>query len=249
MALTGTVFNIEEMTLHDGSGVRLTVFMKGCPLRCKWCHNPEGLSTRTQLWYKKEKCCHCGLCQQGCNHEDCKPFSRCLHICPNNAISLCGKVYTSDEIAKKINSYKFIFDATGGGVTFSGGEPTLQWPFVKEVISKLDGVKTAIETCGYMEPEIFHDVVNTIDEIFMDIKVFDEQKHIELTGVSNKKILDNFKYLKEHHSNFTIRTPLIEGLTDTEENVSAIAKLLEGCRWEKLPENKLSRAKDDMIIC
>lgn len=246
--MIGTIFNIEEMTLHDGSGVRLTVFMKGCPLHCKWCHNPEGLSIKPQLMYKKEKCCHCGLCFKPCTHDDCKPFGRCLHVCPNNAISLCGKEYTSDELAKKINSYKRIFDATGGGVTFSGGEPTMQWAFIKEVISKLDNIKTAIETCGYVSSEIFKDVVNTIDEIYMDIKVYDEQKHIEFTGVSNKQILENFNYLKNHHNNFTIRTPLISGFTDTEENLSQIEKLVEGLRWEKLPENMLARAKDDMLI-
>ncbi|MBQ2686810.1 MAG: 4Fe-4S cluster-binding domain-containing protein, partial [Clostridia bacterium] len=120
-ALKGTVFDIKEFSIHDGPGLRTTIFLKGCPLRCVWCHNPEGLSPRPEISYKKNVCIGCLECQKECSHDDCKPFGRCLHVCPKNALSVIGKEYTDNELLEKLlKNYDIIKD---GGVTFSGGEP------------------------------------------------------------------------------------------------------------------------------
>ena len=246
--MRGTVFDIKEMTVHDGSGVRLTVFMKGCPLRCEWCHNPEGLTIAPQLMQRKKKCIGCGKCYEKCNHEECKPFGRCVKVCPVNSLFVSGREYTSKELADIINSHKRIFDLTGGGVTFSGGEPLMQWSFLKEVIALIPGVHTAIETCGYVKKEVFAEAVNLLDEIIMDMKLFDEAEHIKYTGVSNKIIKENFLYLKDSGKPFIIRTPLIEGKTDGKRNLSFIKEFIGDAKWEKLPENKLAKAKYEMLV-
>ena len=244
----GIVFNIEELTVHDGDGVRVTVFMKGCPMRCSWCHNPEGLKAQPELLYKRVRCAGCGECQKGCEHEDCKPFGRCLHVCPNDCLTVAGERYASDALAAKLNKYKRIFDACGGGVTFSGGEPLMQWEFIAEVIDLLDGINVAIETSGYAPMHIFKSAVNRLDHIYMDIKIFDAEAHKRHTGCDNTLIKENFLYLRSSGKPFTIRTPLISGITDTKENLDAIEKFIGDAHWEKLPENKLAGAKYDMLI-
>ena len=244
----GIVFNIEELTVHDGDGVRVTVFMKGCPLRCSWCHNPEGLKAQPELLYKRVRCAGCGECQKGCEHEDCKPFGRCLHVCPNDCLTVAGERYTPDALAARLNKYKRIFDACGGGVTFSGGEPLIQWEFISEVIDRLDGINVAIETSGYAPRHIFESAVDKLDFIYMDIKLFDSEEHKRHTGCDNTLIKENFLYLRSSGKPFTIRTPLISGITDTPENLDAIGKFIGGANWEKLPENKLAGAKYDMLI-
>ena len=231
--MTGTVFDIREMTVHDGDGVRLTVFMKGCPLRCEWCHNPEGLSAKPQILYKKPKCTDCGLCKRGCKHEECQPFGRCLHICPNDCLTLCGEEYTPESLARKINGYKRIFDACGGGVTFSGGEP----------IDRLDGIHTAIETSGFASEQVFREMLAKIHFVYMDIKLFDGDLHKRYTGVDNGLIKNNFRILQESGSAYCIRTPLIKGKTDTEENLRKIKAFIGNSPWETLPENPLAKSK------
>ena len=137
---------------------------------------------------------------------------------------------------------------TGGGVTFSGGEPLMQWEFIKEVIALTPDVHTAIETCGYADKEIFSDAISVLDEIIMDIKLFDESEHIKYTGVSNKAIKENFLLLKNSGKPFIIRTPLISGKTDTEENLEKIKEFIGRSKWELLPENKLANAKYEMLL-
>ena len=246
--MTGTVFDIKEMSVHDGSGVRLTVFLKGCPLRCEWCHNPEGLCAALQLMYKKKKCVGCGQCYATCDHEECKPFHRCVKVCPVNALFVCGKKYTPQALAGIINSHKRIFDLTGGGVTFSGGEPLMQWSFLKEVLALIPNVHTSMETCGYADKKVFEEAVETLDEIIMDIKLFDETEHKRYTGVSNEVIKENFLFWKESGKPFIIRTPLIEGKTDGAENLRKIKEFIGDAKWEQLPENKLAKAKYDILV-
>lgn len=241
--MTGTVFDIREMTVHDGDGVRLTVFMKGCPLSCEWCHNPEGLSAKPQILYKKAKCVDCGLCKKPCKHEECKPFGRCLHICPNDCLTLCGEKYSVGELANKIMNYKSIFDACGGGVTFSGGEPLMQWAFLSQTIDQLDGIHTAIETSGFASEQTFKQMLEKIDFVYMDIKLFDDELQKKYTGVDNAFIKNNFRILQARGKPYVIRTPLIQGKTDTGGNLRAIKEFIGDSPWEKLPENKLAKAK------
>lgn len=241
--MTGTVFDIREMTLHDGEGVRLTVFMKGCPLRCEWCHNPEGLKKEAQVLYKKARCTNCGLCKQHCKHVECQRFGRCLHVCPNDCLCLCGQEYTPESLAQKINGYKRIFDLCGGGVSFSGGEPLMQWEFLSQTLDKLKGIRTTIETSGYANKKVFGAMLEKIDFVYMDIKLFDGELHKKYTGVDNSRILRNFLALQASGKPYGIRTPLIKGKTATEENLRAIQSFIGNSPWEKLPENPLAKAK------
>ncbi len=245
--MTGIVFDIKEMTVHDGDGVRVTVFMKGCPLRCEWCHNPEGLSALPQLLYKRTKCVHCGLCEKPCTHAECQPYKRCLHICPNDCLSVCGETYTPERLAKRLMRYKRLFDACGGGVTFSGGEPLMQSEFLFQTLERMQGIHTAVETCGYVPETVFQKAVRTFDLIIMDIKLYDEALHKKYTGVSNERIKKNFLYLQQSGKPYLVRTPLIKGKTDSEENLAAIQTFIGNSPWEKLAENTLADAKKALL--
>ena len=241
--MTGLVFDIKEMAVHDGAGVRLTVFMKGCPLRCVWCHNPEGLKKEPQILYKSVKCLDCGLCRRVCAHEECQPFGRCLHVCPKDCLSLSGEEYTVEDLVAKIMGYKVIFDACGGGVTFSGGEPLMQWDFLSQVMDKLQGIHVAIETSGFASEQIFLEMLEKVDFVYMDMKIFDNELHKKYTGVENDIIKENFQRLQHSGKPYVVRTPLISGKTDGAENLQAIQAFIGNSAWEKLPENKLAKAK------
>lgn len=253
--MEGTIFDIKEFSIHDGPGARVTVFLKGCPLRCLWCHNPEGLSTRIQLMHKKNLCTGCGLCLQGCDHEECKGFDRCAHACPNGCISIAGERVSAEELAGRLLKNADFFALTGGGITVSGGEPLLQSEFVAELAEKLDElcprsgqrIHKAIQTSGYAEPEIYKSVIEKFDYVMQDIKLVDEESHIKYTGVSNQKILQNIEYLKNSGKEFLFRVPMIPGITDTESNLAAIAELTKGFSVEYLKYNELAGAKYEML--
>ena len=224
--MNGIIFDIKEFSIHDGPGGRITVFLKGCPLRCKWCHNPEGLLQKKQIMWKKNLCSQCMRCYEKCGHEECKEFDRCVYSCPYGAIEVSGKDITSSELATIINKNADMLKSLGGGVTFSGGEPLLQADFLCDVIDKLPHVHTAIQTSGYAEIEIYRRVIEKVDYIMQDIKLADDEQHIKYTGVSNKKILKNIEYLKRSGKEFIFRTPLIPGITDTEDNLSKIKEIV-----------------------
>ena len=245
--MTGTVFDIKEFSLHDGPGPRTTVFLKGCPLRCKWCHNPEGLESSPQLMVKHNLCTNCGLCKIPCNHADCKEFSRCIHTCPNGLVSVSGKKYSSDELVKILLKNKDFYEMNGGGITFSGGEPLMQSDFLLEVMENLN-CHTAIQTSGYAPNDVFRKVVDKIDYVMMDIKLAERNLHKKYTGVYNDLILENFEYLKSSGKDYVIRTPLTPGICDTEENLAKIKEIIGDSPWEKLPENTFWNAKYSMLI-
>ncbi len=243
----GTVFDIKEFSIHDGPGGRVTVFLKGCPLRCIWCHNPEGLSNVRQLMHKESLCTHCGACQTGCDHPECRGFDRCIHACPNGANSVCGYEITADALAGKMISYAELFSMTGGGVTFSGGEPLLQGEFVCAVSDRLPGIHKAIQTGGYADPATYQKVISRMDYVMQDIKLADPTAHKQYTGVSNEVILQNIAWLKKSGIAHVFRIPLIPGITDTKENLTAIAKIVEGSEVELLSYNTMAGAKYPML--
>lgn len=245
--MNGTIFDIKEFSIHDGPGSRITVFLKGCPLRCKWCHNPEGLKVEPQIMFKKNFCTECGKCFESCFHEECKPFGRCIHSCINGCLSVSGEVLSSDELAKKLLENADFFEMTGGGITISGGEPMMQADFVCELCDKLNTVHKALQTSGYADFETYKRVVDKFDYIMQDIKLADAEKHKLYTGVDNKKIFRNISYLKESGKEFVFRVPLIPDITDTEENLRAIADIIGNSPVELLKYNILAGAKYEML--
>lgn len=242
--MTGLIFDIKEFALHDGAGIRTTVFFKGCPLRCAWCHNPEGLSPRRELFVKQNGCLSCGLCQRPCEHEDCQGLGRCLHVCPRDLVSVAGQEWEATTLADKLLQHADFFAATGGGVTLSGGEPLLQADFCAELLTLLCGkVHTAIETCGYAPTDVFSRVTSLCDFVYMDVKLADPAQHVRYTGVDNALILENARHLQASGIPHTFRTPLIPGITDTEDNLSAIRAIVGESSWEQLAYNPLAGAK------
>ena len=239
----GNIFDIKEMAVHDGPGIRTTVFLKGCPLRCKWCHNPEGLSKEPQLMYKEARCRHCNLCKKKCSHDECKPFGRCLHICPENCLSVSGRTVETHALANELKQSADILGDTFGGFTFSGGEPLAQSDFLLELMDELKGYHLCIETSGYADSEVFKSVLDKLDMVIMDIKLANSDEHKKYTGVPNEKILNNFNVLNKSGKPFIIRTPLIPNITDTESNLSAIKNIIGDAVWGKLPFNEMAGAK------
>lgn len=242
--MTGIVFDVKEFAVHDGSGIRTTVFLKGCPLRCVWCHNPEGLSAKSELYISQNNCTGCGLCKRGCTHDDCKTYDRCLHICPLDLVRVSGEEWEAEALAKKLLRHKDFFKSMGGGITLSGGEPLMQAEFCIELLEALRGeIHTAIETSGYASAQKFRSVVELCDFVFMDIKIADPQDHKTYTGVDNKLILENAAYLQSSGKAHTFRTPLIPNITDTQKNLEAIKKIVGDSPWERLPYNELAGVK------
>jgi len=243
--LNGLIFDIKEFGLHDGAGLRTTVFFKGCPLSCRWCHNPEGISPSPELLCNLSRCTHCGLCQKKCTHPECAPFGRCIRICPQDNLHIAGHYMTPQALAARLmENEEFL---RFGGVTFSGGEPLLQGNFILELLPLLPGIRTGIETCGCAAPDLFDRVTRKLDQIYIDCKLFDETAHKHWTGLSNRIILENIVCLMKQNRPFTVRTPLIPGVTDTDRNLSAIADFLspaaDRVRVELIPYNPMTGAK------
>lgn len=249
--MNGVVFDIKEFSVFDGPGVRVTVFLKGCPLRCKWCHNPEGLRPEPQIMVSSA-CTGCGnCCVPDCSMKlngRCNGCGKCVSLCPNGFRSISGKVWSSQELADKIMSYKAFF-APEGGVTFSGGEPTLQADFLCETMERLP-IHKAIQTCGFCPEKDFARVLELTDFLFFDIKHTDPVKHKEYTGVDNALILKNLEQVKRSGKPFIARVPLIDGVNNSEQNLTATAELLSDAsslvRVELLPYNSAAGAKYKM---
>ena len=242
--MTGTVFDIKGFALNDGPGIRTTVFMKGCPLRCRWCHNPEGLSPKPELYVKNARCISCGKCGQKCSHPECQPFGRCLHVCPFGNLSAAGKTWTAQDLAKRLLEDRDIF-GKDGGVTFSGGEPLMQHEFVCETANllKSEGIHLAIETSSFAQTEEYRKTIGLFDFVMADLKLFDCGMHEMYTGVKNDRILENLRWLMQSGKAFVIRVPLIPGITDTTENLTAISEFVGDAPVELLPYNNMAGAK------
>ena len=243
---TGRVFDIKEFSVNDGPGVRTTVFFKGCPLRCVWCHNPEGLETGRGVLVRQKGCLQCGRCRLPCTHPECQGLGRCLHACPAGLVEELGREWTAPELAARVLRDKELFESSGGGVTLSGGEPLLQHEFAVELLRQLP-VHRAIETSGFATEAVFARVIAEVDYVMMDIKLASDALHRRYTGKSNAPILKNLELLRKSGRPFLLRTPLIPGITDTEENLAAIADIVGGDPWERLPYNSAAREKHERL--
>ncbi|MBP3656312.1 MAG: glycyl-radical enzyme activating protein [Clostridia bacterium] len=247
----GIVFDIKEFSVYDGPGIRQTVFLKGCPLRCSWCHNPEGLTAAPQIMVSRSACTDCGKCREVCSGGTCSLCGRCVAVCPNQARRIAGERMSAQALAQMIMRDAAYYAACGGGVTFSGGEPLMQHRFVVETVGLLDDVHCAIETSGYADPEVFERVISRMQFVMMDIKLMDDAMHRAHTGVSNERILTNARTLLHSGLPCRIRVPLIPGVSDTQENLRATAEFVArhraGAKVELLPYHKTAGAKYEMI--
>lgn len=229
--MKGTIFEIKHFAVHDGPGIRTTVFLKGCPLKCLWCHNPEGISAKKQLEFIRHKCTNCGRCAAVCptkanalnaerqhifDRKKCINCGKCVSACFSGALSLYGKEVTADEVMRDLLSDKDFYESGNGGITLSGGECLMQAPFCAELLQKCkqNGLHTAVDTCG-MVPRAALDLVIPYADLFLyDIKAIDEEVHTACTGQSNKQILENLSYLNEKKKAVEIRIPFVPHYND-----------------------------------
>jgi len=263
---SGIIFDIRRFTIHDGPGLRSTVFLKGCPLDCKWCHNPEGKKSSIDLWHFKNKCIACHICVGKCpqkalsvsadkaNHINidkslCNKCGICVSECPANALAFDGRLVTVKEIIQEVKKDKAFYEESHGGVTLSGGEPFYQRNFSRKILEscKTEGINTIIETCLYTTRETIDDVVEFVDEFIIDIKIFAREEHIVHTRADNEIIKANFKYLANKVNPILVRIPLIPEFTATPENIQQIAQFVATTRSdipiELINYNPLGRNK------
>lgn len=226
----GVIFEVREFSLFDGPGIRTTVFMKGCPLRCRWCHNPEGLSPKPEILFAAKNCVGCGVCRTVCPKKEgapCAVCGRCAENCPARAKRLCGREIDSAALAAELAAMKDVF-GEDGGVTFSGGEPLAQTAFLVETarLLRADRIDTALETSGYASSGDYRAAAAAVDLVYQDVKHPDGAAHRRYTGVSNRPILENLAWLKSSGRPFVVRIPLIPTVNDAPETLEQIAALL-----------------------
>ena len=247
--MNGTIFNIQRFSVDDGPGIRTTVFFKGCPLSCLWCHNPESNEARTELFYYGQKCLCCGacaaVCPKGChviedavmedgtkgarhifNRDACIRCGACADACCSGALSKAGKSVTVEEVLKEVLSDKIFYDQSGGGMTLSGGEPLAQPVFAKELCmaAKEAGLHVAIETSGYGDPALLAALADHVDLFLFDYKAPPED-YPRFTGVSADRILSNLAMLSSRGAHITLRCPIIPDCNDTQKHYDGIASL------------------------
>jgi len=266
---TGRILHFQRLSTEDGPGIRTTIFFKGCPLHCTWCHNPESISTKLQTQWFAVRCIGCKTCVDSCpnkclemteaglviDHERCEACGKCVEACPSGARERLGRTVTVEEVLAEVCKDRAFYEKSGGGVTLSGGEPTFQADFAEALLHSLkeQGISTAIDTCGLTSTHALDRLLRYTDLILFDLKLLDPGLHRKFTGVTNQQILENLAHIREiiqqnsQPMELWIRTPLIPGATATDENLSAIghylAEQMAGVisRWELCAFNNLCR--------
>ena len=246
--MTGTIFDIQRFSIHDGPGIRTTVFFKGCNLRCLWCHNPESQSAKPQLMFYRDKCVGCGECKKVCPRAftaDCIAEGKCVPACRHGARELSGRTETAERVIGTVLRDKAFYETSGGGVTLSGGEPLLQPEFALEILKacKESDIHTAVETAGNVPFAVFETLLPFVDLFLYDIKGIDPEKHKKNTGVSNERILENARALAESGKEILFRMPYIPGYNDTEAPAAADFVRSLGKKLELLAFHEIGRGK------
>lgn len=236
----GIVFDIMKYSVHDGPGIRTTVFLKGCPLSCAWCHNPESCSPQPQVMFFAERCIGCGDCAGVCSNGVSRPAAgavswagctgcgSCAAVCSTGAREMTGRKMNAVEVLGEIERDVIFYDQSGGGVTFSGGEPLMQADFLRQLLAgcREREIRTAVDTTGFAPPDTLLGVSSLVDLFLYDLKLMDDRLHREHTGVSNRLILDNLRALATRHNNIVIRMPVIPGINDDERNIGETGRFV-----------------------
>ncbi len=244
--LKALIFDIKRYAIHDGPGIRTSIFFKGCPLRCWWCHNPEGQEFYPEMMYYESRCIICGTCVKVCpqkavsivngkvvtNRQLCDNCGICVEYCPTGAREMAGKWYTIHELLEEVEKDRPFYEESGGGVTVSGGEPLMQHKFVVKFLEELKRreIHTAVDTSGYVSKDSIKEIYKFTDLFLYDLKVIDPQKHLLYTGVSNDLILSNLKLLDDLGARIWIRFPLIPGINDDEVDIRAMGEFVSKLR-------------------
>jgi pyruvate formate lyase activating enzyme len=261
----GTIFNIQKFSVHDGPGIRTIVFLKGCPLRCLWCSNPESQNSHIEIAWSAQKCIGCNQCMDSCNdkniflneknelkinRQSCTNCFKCASVCPSRALHVIGEEKNVDEILDEVEADEIFYSNSKGGLTLSGGEPLLQGEFAIELLkeAKHRRIDCAIETTGYVEWQVLKEACKYLDTILFDIKCIDSEKHKKFTGVNNERIMENFTKMCTEFSDKPViaRTPIIPGFNDSEEDIIGIIDFLKqfsNVSYEFLPYHRLGESK------
>ena len=264
---TGTIFDIKKFSIHDGPGIRTTVFLKGCPLSCWWCHNPEGQASQEELILRPDRCIACGACIEACDRgavtsdrgivvttrERCTACGACVDVCYAGARELVGRTGTVADVMEEIERDRPFYDQSRGGVTFSGGEPLSQPAFLRDLLEacKARGLHTVLDTCGFAAWEVLDRVRAYVDLFLYDLKLMDDARHREISGVSNKPILRNLLRLSREGHRIILRVPIIPEVNDDEENLRQIARFAAALpslqRVDLLPYHRIGRDKYERL--
>jgi pyruvate formate lyase activating enzyme len=249
MSVKGRIFNIMRYSIHDGPGIRTTVFFKGCPLRCQWCHNPEALESKPSILYRRDRCLRCGTCMMVCplgvieesegyfvtDRESCLQCGTCVNVCYAEARELVGREVTVADVLAEVELDRVFYEESGGGVTFSGGEPLLQPDFLLALlrVCRQKGIHTAVDTTGHTTEHMLKEFAEAVDLFLFDLKIMDDQKHRSYTGFPNGVILENLRRLARWRKTVIVRLPIIPGVNDDRENIMAVGQFVSSLETVK----------------